>query len=150
MADVRRASRSLLLIAEALDRSRRPDPRAVNSDLSRIAAGLDNTSGPVKLKLMNTEPSRDEAADETTYYQEWLLTLPDGTRIQTSTDVGWGDEPSRIPHGDVVVDVCGHSMTVEEIIGFVISTGDGPVEDGDEVALDGDWCSRMAEAGHLG
>lgn len=124
-------------------------PHAIH-ELSRVAAELDEPSGPVKLKLISTEPSHDEMADETAYYQEWVFTLPDGTKIQTSTDVGWGQEPANIPHGEAEIDVCGHALKVEEILGFVISTGDGPTEDGEEVHLDGDWCSRMSEVGHLG
>jgi len=149
MASPLSASRTLRSVAASLVSQGPAALPAALEELSKVAADIDS-AGPVKLKLISTEPSLDETADETTYYQEWVLTLPDGTKIQTSTDVGWGQEPFGVPHGDTEVDVCGHSMSVEEILGFVISTGDGPVEDGEEVALDGEWCSRMSEAGHLG
>lgn len=115
-------------------------------ELRRIAAEVD---GPVSLKLISSEPYEGSDRDETTYVQEWQFTLPDGTKIKTTTTVGWGEEPSGIPHGKTELNVCGHSLTVEEILGLVISTGDGPTEDGESFKLDGDWCSRMGEVGHL-
>ena len=143
-----RVSEHLLRVAAAVWRGSLGRDGATNV-LSRLADDLE-TAGPVKLKLVSTEPSLEEGADETTFRQEWVFVLPDGSSIRTTTDAGWGDEAAPETHGDFVLDVCGHPMTIEEILGFVISTGDGPVEDGEEFALDSGWCSRMVDGSRPG
>ncbi len=101
------------------------------------------------MKLVKTEPSEEETADETQYEQHWTIFLADGSKIETVTDVGWGGEPTDIPHGSVEVDICGHLITISELLGMIISTGHGPVEDGEETILDAEWCSLLAKEGYL-
>lgn len=144
MASPDHVSARLLRLAADVDRFDVNRVHAVNV-LSSIASELVG-AGPIRLKLISTEPSLEEDADETAFLQKWVFSFPDGSSISTTTDVGWGDEPEPEAHGDTVLDVCGHPMTVTDILGYVISTGDGPMEDGDEFDLGEDWCSRMTGA----
>ena len=119
----------------------------------RVAASLRGflaAMGEVKVKLVSTKPSEAEGADDTQFVQNWVITMSDGSKIETETDVGWGDEPIDVPHGSVEVEICGHHLTVSEILGVIISTGLGPVKDGEEQVLDAEWCSLVSKEGFLG
>lgn len=136
----------LRLLADSLGHPGVSDVSPALRELGRIAAEVE---GPVTLKLVSSKPYEGSDRDDTTYVQEWQFKLPDGTKIETTTTVGWGEEPFGVPHGKTELNICGHMLTVEYVLGMVISTGDGPTEDGESVKLDGDWCSRMGEAGCL-
>lgn len=113
--------------------------------LRSILAGMSD----VKVKLKKTTPSEEEGADETQFEQTWVITLSDGSKVETVTDAGWGDEVGDVEHGSVPVDVCGHQLSISELLGIIISTGFGPTTDGEETVLDGEWCSMASKEGYL-